>query len=215
MYEVFLNDRKIIITGTVNKLFIKETKLTENLNTVSEVKNWFQDFTASSVKNAVLLHASPEIFWKNMFIPIFNEVPAAGGVVIRDDKLLLIYRNEKWDLPKGKIDTGETPEEAAMREVAEECGINGHSITGKLPSTFHIYQSPWKETAGQWILKETHWFEMNYQGAEDGKPETGENITELGWFARNELNVVLANTHESLKQVISVFQESLPSKYSR
>ena len=215
MYEVFLNDRRIIITGTGNKLIVKEAVITENLNTANEVKNWFQEFTVSDTKMAVLLHTSPANFWENMFLSIFKEVPAAGGVVIRENKLLLIYRNEKWDLPKGKIDIGETTEEAAMREVAEECGITGHAITKKLPSTFHIYQSPWKETFGLWIIKETHWFEMNYNGTEDGKPETGENITEIRWFARNELNVVLANTYESLKQVILGYQESFPSKCSR
>lgn len=215
MYEVFLNDRKIIITGTVNKLFVKEAAITKNLNTVSEVKNWFQEFAVSAAKNAVLLHSSPEYFWKNMFLPLFKEVPAAGGVVIRENMLLFIYRNEKWDLPKGKIDSGETAEEAATREVAEECGINGHCIIGKLPSTFHIYQSPWRETYEEWILKETHWFEMNYKGTENGRPETGENITEIRWFARNDLNEVLANTYESLKQVILFFQESLRSRYSK
>ena len=215
MYEVFLNDRKIIITGRVNKLFVKDAEITKDLKTVSEVKNWFQEFTVSPEKTAVLLHPSPEYFWKNIFLPVFKEVPAAGGVVIRRNKLLLIFRNEKWDLPKGKIDEGETAENAAVREVAEECGIEGHRITKKLPSTYHIYQSPWKETLGQWILKETHWFEMNYSGTENGKPEAGENITEIRWFVGNELNEVLANTYESLKQVIMVYQESLPSKSSR
>jgi ADP-ribose pyrophosphatase YjhB (NUDIX family) len=215
MYEVFLNDRKIIITDTVNKLIVKDAEITKGLNTVSEVKNWFQEFTVSETKTAVLVHPSHEHFWKNIFLPVFKEVPAAGGVVIRENKLLLIFRNEKWDLPKGKIDKGETAQEAAIREVAEECGIIGHRIIKKLPPTFHIYVSPWKETFGLWILKETHWFEMNYSGTENGKPETGENITEIRWFAGNELNEVIANTYESLKQIIMVYQESLPSKCSR
>lgn len=215
MYEVFLNDRKIIITRAVNKLFIKDAEITKGLNTVSEVKNWFHRFSSSTEKMAIIVHPSPESFWKKLFVNSFKTLPAAGGVVIRDNRLLLIFRNEKWDLPKGKIDKGETPEAAALREVAEECGINGHTITKKLPSTFHIYQSPWKETSGEWILKETHWFEMSYTGFENGFPETGENITEIRWFAKDNLDEVLANTYESLKQVILGYQENLPSEYSR
>ena len=66
----------------------------------------------------------PEIFWNELFLPVFTQIPAAGGVVIRNEKILFIFRNGKWDLPKGKIDNGETAKEAAIREVAEECGID-------------------------------------------------------------------------------------------
>jgi 8-oxo-dGTP pyrophosphatase MutT (NUDIX family) len=208
MYEVFLNDRKIVITRNGNISFVKEAIITENLNSVKEVKDWFLKFTNSTIKSAILIHPAPENFWKNMFLPVFISVPAAGGIVVKNNKLLFIYRTEKWDLPKGKIDNGETPEAAAMREVVEECGIKGHRITKKLPPTFHIYLSPWKETLGKWILKETHWFEMNYEGTENGTPETGENITEIRWFAKVDLDEVFANTYESLKPVISIYKLS-------
>ena len=202
MYKVFFNDREIVITSRRNAPFLKETMINENLNSVDEVKNWFLDFAVNQTHSSVLLHPSPEIFWNELFLPAFTQVPAAGGVVVRNEKLLFIFRNEKWDLPKGKIDNGETAKEAAIREVAEECGIDGHQITKGLPSTFHIYQSPYKKTLGQWILKETFWFEMSYSGSENGTPETKENITEIRWFAKNELAEVLANTYENLKSVI-------------
>jgi 8-oxo-dGTP pyrophosphatase MutT (NUDIX family) len=202
MYKVFFNDREIVIASNRNAPFLKEDMIIENLNSFKEVKNWFLEFAASQTHSATLLHPSPEIFWKQLFLPVFTQIPAAGGVVIRNEKLLFIFRNEKWDLPKGKTDEGETPKVAAIREVAEECGIEGHQITKDLPSTFHIYQSPYKKTLGQWILKETFWFEMEYSGLENGTPETKENITEIRWFAKNELHEVLANTYENLKSVI-------------
>lgn len=202
MYKVFFNDRKIIIDSHGNAPIVNETAISENLNSVEDVKNWFLDFAANQTNSAILLHPSPELFWKEMFLPVFTQIPAAGGVVIRNEKLLFIFRNEKWDLPKGKIDEGETAKEAAIREVAEECGIKDHQIVKELPSTFHIYQSPYKKTLGQWILKETFWFEMEYPGSENGTPETSENITEIRWFAKNELNEVLANTYGNLKSVI-------------
>jgi 8-oxo-dGTP pyrophosphatase MutT (NUDIX family) len=206
MYEVFLNERQIVITRSGNIPFIKEVVKAENLHSIEEVKSWFVKFTNAETGSVILLHPTPEVFWKDLFLPVLNSIPAAGGVVIRDNKLLFIFRNEKWDLPKGKIDPGESIEEAATREVAEECGITGHKIIAKLPSTFHIYQSPWKEYQGRWILKETHWFEMNYQGSKDGTPETNENITKIRWFAKNELDEVIANTYENLKSVISIYK---------
>jgi len=207
MYEVFWNDRKIVITTSENIRFIKAAVRFENINSPDEVKDWFLDFTRSESVSAVLSHPIPEEFWKEMFVPAFNPVPTAGGIVIRDENLLFIFRNGKWDLPKGKIDAGESAEEAALREVAEECGIKGHHIIKKLPSTFHIYQSPYPDSFGQWILKETHWFEMSYQGNESGTPQINENITKIKWFAKNELEEVLANTYENLKSVISIYKE--------
>jgi 8-oxo-dGTP pyrophosphatase MutT (NUDIX family) len=207
MYEVFWNDRKIVITTSENIQFIKAAIRFENINSPDEVKDWFLGFTRSESVSAVLSHPIPEEFWKEMFVPAFNPMPAAGGIVIRNEKLLFIFRNGKWDLPKGKIDQGESAEEAALREVAEECGIEGHRIIKKLPSTFHIYQSPYIDSFGQWILKETHWFEMNYTGTKNGSPQTIENISEIRWFARKELEEVLANTYENLKSVISIYKE--------
>lgn len=206
MYEVFWNDRKIVITQFDNVQFIKAAVRFSNINSPDEVKNWFFDFTKSESVSAVLSHPTPVKFWKEMFVPAFIQVPAAGGIVIRDEKLLFIFRKGKWDLPKGKIDEGESPEEAALREVTEECGIQRHHIIRKLPSTFHIYQSPYHDSIGQWILKETHWFEMCYTELENGTPQTNENITDIRWFTKSELDEVFANTYENLKPVIKVYK---------
>ena len=168
MYEVFWNERKIVITHSDNVQFIKATVRFENIDTIDKVKEWFLNFTESEDNSAVLTHAFPKKFLKEIFSPAFKSVPASGGVVIRNNKLLFIFRNEKWDLPKGKIDHGESAKEAALREVAEECGIDGHRMTKTLPSTFHIYQSPYIDSHGQWILKKTHWFEMSYSGIKNG-----------------------------------------------
>lgn len=205
MYEVFLNERKIAITQPGNIPFVKEAVIAENLSSVEEVKNWFFHFCLLDTQLAVIEHPLPELFWNNLFLPVFKLIPAAGGVVIRKNKLLFIKRNDKWDLPKGKIDHGETAKKAALREVAEECGITGHRITKVLPSTYHVYQSPYKNSYGQWILKETHWFEMSYSGIKNGSPETKENITEIHWLEKHKLDEVLANTYENLKNLIQLF----------
>lgn len=205
MYKVFFNDRKIVISQKADITLNKFVRIEENLHSKNDVKQWFLKFIENEEQVVFLLVENAEIFWKNVFVPAFKSIQAAGGVVIRDQQLLFIHRNEKWDLPKGKIDKGETVEDAALREVNEECGIKGHSIVKKLPATYHIYQSPDKKSKGKWILKETFWFEMNYFNNENGRPQTEENITQVKWFEKSGLDEVLANTYENLKQVIAIY----------
>lgn len=207
MYKVFLNEREIIIAAPLNITLIKPAKVIDDFTTKEEVKDWFLKFEGSSEKQVYLLDPSPEIFFETAFKPAFKSILAAGGVVRRNEKLLFIFRNGKWDLPKGKIDKGEKIQDAAIREVQEECGISGHKIVKQLPSTFHIYQSPYNESRGKWILKETFWFEMSYLGAENGVPQTEENISEIRWLAKNELDTVLEDSYENLKQIILLYRD--------
>ena len=206
MYKVFFNDREINIAGTGNITLTKPCDSVEGLGSEKAVRMWFEEFSIGETQCVSILDPNPEEFFETKFIPAFLTVPAAGGIVVRNQRLLFILRNGKWDLPKGKIDKGEVAEEAALREVEEECGISGHTIAQKLPSTFHIYPSPYKKTLGQWILKETFWFEMNYSGINSGIPQTDENITQLKWFAKDELGVVLENTYGNLKTIIERYK---------
>lgn len=133
----------------------------------------------------------------------FHQLPAAGGLVCRnDDKMLFIHRLGKWDLPKGKIEEGESVQGAAVREVEEECGIDGVQVLRPLTSTYHIYRSPWLPADDNWVWKETSWFEMNYSGTETPVPQTEEDITEIRWFAMDELDEVLANTYGNIAKLI-------------
>ncbi|MGC9352833.1 MAG: NUDIX hydrolase [Mariniphaga sp.] len=205
MYKVFLNDRLIEICTQENSKKNNLVVKFDESDTEKTIRDWFADFLTQNSKRISLVHPNPGTFFQ-LFRSIFIEVPAAGGVVKSGNYLLFIFRNGKWDLPKGKIDKGEIPPEAALREVSEECGISGQRIEKQLPSTFHIYQSPYSKTKGQWIFKETHWFEMIYEGTDEIAPQQEEGITEVKWFRKNELIEVLANTYENLKQIILLYR---------
>lgn len=205
MYKVFFNEKLIAISGRENITLNKPIRAFKNDCGFEDVKSWFMSFIKGDEQEIILTHSVPEKFFE-LFQSLFIPIHAAGGVVLRKNKILFIFRNGKWDLPKGKIEPGEKAAIAAVREVEEECGISGHKIVKQLPSTFHIYQSPYKKSEGEWIFKETFWFEMKYTGSDSGTPQIDEGITEVRWLNRNELDTVLANTYENLKQIIRLYQ---------
>ena len=207
MYEVFLNDRKINIAAPGKITLNKSSQVIDNLMTKDEVRKWFLDFVQDDLKQVFLTHSNDKYFFEELFKNAFKIIYAAGGVVKRNDELLFIYRNDTWDLPKGKIDKGESPEIAALREVEEECGIAEHKIIKPLPSTFHMYQSPYKESKGEWIFKETFWFEMELDGTQNGKPQLEEGITKIKWFKKDDLKEVYANTFSNLVPLINIYRD--------
>ena len=142
----------------------------------------------------------------NHFKTFFHLIPAAWGVVKSSNGFLFIFRKGKWDLPKGKIDEGETPEEAAVREVKEETGLKQVKIIQPLPSTWHIYFSEYNVPGSKPVLKETKWFLMETHAGQKLLPEKGEGITDLRWFEKNELDFVIPNTFENLKALLVSLQ---------
>ncbi len=205
MYKVFFNQRLINISSPENITLNKTINPAAPPLTVPEIKKWFQEFAKGNVDEVNFVHVSPSSFFET-FKSAFVNIDAAGGVVFnREGEMLVIFRNGVWDLPKGKVDKGETTRRAAIREVMEECGITGLQIVKKLPSTYHIYQSPYKKTKGQWIFKETFWYEMKYSGHSQGTPQYEEGITETEWVSLRGLGGVFANTYENLKLIFSLY----------
>jgi 8-oxo-dGTP pyrophosphatase MutT (NUDIX family) len=138
--------------------------------------------------------------WR-IFRIYFTEVEAAGGLVKHTSgKYLFIERRGKWDLPKGHIEKGESPEECALREVSEECGISGHSIVKPLEPSYHTYA--WE---GISYLKKTHWFEMKYDGEMISSPQVEEGITNIAWLFPDEICRIKNLAWLSLSDLINVY----------
>lgn len=135
-----------------------------------------------------------------------NQLPAAGGIVRNEEaELLFIKRFGRWDLPKGKIEKGESAEAAAVREVEEECGITRVVSMGEIGSTYHIYRSPYLPAENNFVWKETRWFEMFYGGKEMPVPQTLEDIEVVKWFPRNQLDGVVRSTYGNLKLLLESY----------
>ena len=124
-------------------------------------------------------------------------VEAAGGLVYNDkNQLLMIFRNGKWDLPKGKLEIGEDIESCSIREVEEECGIKGLQITERISDTYHTY-----ELKGEKILKRTYWFKMktNFEG--ELTPQKEEGITEVCWVRKENIIEKLKNSYGNIQDL--------------
>ena len=107
------------------------------------------------------------------------KVIAGGGYVIRKGKkeseVLMILRGGKWDLPKGKLDEGESIEECALREVREEVGIKKLVMKGNLGKTVHGYSRK-----NAYKVKTTHWYQMETP-ERHFIPQAAEDIKEVKW----------------------------------
>jgi 8-oxo-dGTP pyrophosphatase MutT (NUDIX family) len=140
---------------------------------------------------------------KKAFFKHFTIIEAAGGIVQNEKKeILFIYRLEKWDLPKGKLEKGEKLEECAVREVEEETGVTNIKLKKKTGETYHTY-----EAYGKYFLKISHWYFMSCPGKQNLVPQTIENITEIKWIAPAHLKDVFLNTYPSIKDILRVFAE--------
>jgi len=126
-------------------------------------------------------------------------IEAAGGLIKKEDQYLFIYRFERWDLPKGKLDKGETIENAAVRECEEECAIKNLKIEQQLSSTFHVYK--YKDS---FAIKQTYWFFMTTDYNKTLKPQLEENITEVKWFTKEQVQeTVFNNSYFTIKDVVN------------
>ena len=192
MYRIFKNDCSIILTSKRSGL--------EGTGFQPWSKEVLADFLSKAEKSGkedlVFYSTDLDGLWRE-FKGAFEIIEAAGGMVRNlEGMVLFIYRNGKWDLPKGKIDPGETVKAAALREVKEECGFESLELVGSLPTTYHLYRERDKE-----ILKVTHWFGMCSDDT-DLSPQTEEGISELRWTGRDDLQSVLSNTYPNIALLV-------------
>lgn len=129
----------------------------------------------------------------------FLIVKAAGGIVSKKDKILMIYRLGKWDFPKGKFDKGETPEICAKREVEEECNIKV-KLGPPICKTWHTYTQNRRS-----ILKKTYWFAMECSNDSGMKPQIEEGIEDIQWLSEVDAKTALINSYPSMRYLFKQY----------
>lgn len=129
---------------------------------------------------------------------LYEPVQAGGGVVRNEaGDVLMIYRRGRWDLPKGKLDEGESIAACALREVKEETGLQQVSCQKQITDTWHIYSFQ-----GSRLLKQTSWFHMTGNSQETPYPQAAENIEEVRWVSKDELGPCVFKSYEAIKEVL-------------
>ncbi|MEE2700517.1 MAG: NUDIX domain-containing protein [Bacteroidota bacterium] len=153
-----------------------------------------------SQKYKVFINGHPKLVTENWekFCCDYVMIEAAGGVVYNQKgEVLMIFRNGKWDLPKGKLEVEETIEQCAIREVIEESGVANLSITKKLKDTYHTY-----ELKGEAVLKRTYWFEMFTDFNGELVPQTKEGITKVFWVNKKEIADKLKCSYPNIVELL-------------
>lgn len=198
--KIYFNNASILLTQETiqpsgNQLIVDTSLATDDFWQLS-----LQEFIQQNTKqDLIFICKNVDSFFEKLKKQ-FVYIEAAGGLITQNNKYLFIYRLDKWDLPKGKIDKGENPPQAAIRECEEECAITGLSIVKELPSSFHIY--PYK---GKHALKITYWYLMNSTHTGKLVPQTEENIEKVEWLDSSTINsIVKQNTYPSVLDLISV-----------
>ncbi len=192
MYVIFKDHASVILTD--------RSDISEELEGLDWTKANLERVLLSLERNEgesfLLRGDSSSAMWQ-VFAEHFKVIEAAGGIVKNNnDEYLLIYRHDTWDLPKGKIDPGETPEEAAVREVREECGFSSLQLGSRVQNTYHIYEHKEKQ-----ILKVTYWYLM-HSDQKVLSPQVEEGITDLGWKSASDLHAVFENTYPNIELLL-------------
>ena len=136
----------------------------------------------------------------------FKVVKAAGGLIRKKEKFLMIYRMKKWELPKGKREKNETSKRAAVREVQEECNVTV-KLGRKICTTWHTYTM--NKNA---MLKKTRWYVMDSVDDSKMKPALEEDIEELRWMTRKEVYHALEHSYKSISYVFERYYKKIELK---
>jgi 8-oxo-dGTP pyrophosphatase MutT (NUDIX family) len=201
-YKIYHNDKVVYLLGSDcdQKMVIIGNEIT--VNSEIEIKQSLAAFIAMTGPKTTILRSncSTETLFK-LFKKQFKIIDAAGGLVLNENKqYLFIFRRGKWDLPKGKLDPGESFKNAGIREVMEETGLPQVEITSNLGKTWHIFQ-----LKNRMALKQTNWYLMYTTKGDILKPQIEEDILEVKWFEEADLENMITLTHASIGNLLETY----------
>jgi 8-oxo-dGTP pyrophosphatase MutT (NUDIX family) len=194
MYKVFFNQKPLILTNEIQEfsdtepfIFIKYSNASQIIKALKSTKN----------TKVYLYHKNFDKLWKT-FTKQFPVIEAAGGLVERtDNKLLFIFRNNKWDLPKGGVEKNELIIEAAKREVTEETGVADLIVQNQLSETYHIFKK-----GKRFRLKKTYWFRMSTNYTGHLQPQIEEGILKAEWISKDGIKDFLNDAFENIRIIV-------------
>jgi len=202
-YKIFIKNVPVILTNReLNKMEADKSSLILQDVDSSKIKDVIEYVEAHTFHSSVILHNEDAKALFRQFRQFFEIVEAAGGLVWSPEQnLLLIYRHDKWDLPKGKIEPDEEADDAALREIQEECGIAELTLNDFFSTSYHTY---WQKD--QRVLKVTYWFDIQCTDPQNINPQTEEGIETIRWMEASGLRKAMDNTFPNLQ---ALFEQAL------
>ncbi len=197
MYKVFNSDSLIFLNS--EDVLLSNCEYKVKLGNSKELESFLRQYFADNYSKDILVfgYETEKLFAD--FCSAFIYLEAAGGIVKNEnDEILFIKRLGVWDFPKGKIEDGESPKEAAMREVEEETGVENLQIIKGLQSTYHTY--PFKNAL---VLKKTWWFEMQTDFRGELIPQENEDIELAEWHNKEDFMDLLNKSYRSLRDTFA------------
>jgi 8-oxo-(d)GTP phosphatase len=192
--KIFLDNREILFTAQPDNTAAEHDLLVTKITPAGLKAAWERFTRYDKFERLILPMTAIDGFFKR-----FPHINAAGGLVHNElDAFLFIHRNNKWDLPKGKLDKLETPQLAAIREVKEETGLTRVELKNELTCTYHMYKI--KDT---WHLKRTWWYAMFASASQPLTPQASEGIYQVKWIPRENLPAITPHIYPSLKELLT------------
>ena len=206
-YKVFIENIPIYFFDAVKekKWNIIEDKDTQFIVDPLRWDNIISDIENGHFKKKALVITSVNIRMQwEMFLNYFNIIKAAGGIVeLKNKKTLWIFRNGKWDIPKGKREVGESYRNTGKREIMEETGIKELELKEKIIDTYHTYKLKGKRN-----LKKTRWYRAESKEEYELLPQLDEGITKVKWVKPKNVEKCLSNTYPSINDIYQAYHKS-------
>ena len=193
MYKIFVGNKPIVLTTALET----ETDFKNFMIDAVDINKVLSKLKKDKYNSVRIVGVDKEVLLKKFLALLPNVIAGGGKVYNAKNEILFIFRNGKWDLPKGKAEAKETINQTALREVEEETGITGLSITKPLEITYHIFKRNERH-----YIKVTYWFQMYSEYEGTLVPQEKEGITKVKWIPETKLKKVLKNSYSNIKLLI-------------
>ncbi|NOT77126.1 MAG: NUDIX domain-containing protein [Cyclobacteriaceae bacterium] len=192
--QIDIHKESVTKAKLLNHVFIKGANV-QHLNTILDLVNTKIPSHLLSLDITVEDYEAVKVFLKSKF----KVIKAAGGLIKKKDRFLMIYRLKKWDLPKGKKESGERYRQTAVREVEEECNVSV-KVGRKICTTWHTYTMNKNS-----MLKKTRWYVMDLLDDSKLRPQVDEDIEDVRWMTQKEVYHALENSYNSIRFVLEQY----------
>lgn len=202
MYRIFHGKHRIYLSNDEGDIAKYKPDFVFKKPKEEQIKEALKVSKKATKPLKILLLGNPDKILKRVILEFKYQIAAGGIVENSTGKILLMKRLGKWDLPKGKLDKGETIEECALREIEEETGATDLSVESSFAETYHTYYRNEK-----WIIKHTHWYIVKCKGENNLSPQEDEDIEQVAWVDFDTIDVLNIDTYPAIRKLLKLYKK--------